>query len=216
MAWTTPRTWVVGEIVTAAQMNTHLRDNLNTLGRDTLHVHAGTTDWEAWYACGPAANFTPNAGVTAINTLFAVPFFPRRAGSIDRLAFEVTTAIAGNARAGIYAPKGNTNLYPGALIVDGGEISISTNGVKAATINTLLSEFLCWAVYVESGDAAIRRAALTDLPPVLGMPSTLGAAVPRNSLSVAFTYAALPSTFPTGAVQVAISNVPLISVRYSA
>lgn len=28
MAWTAPRTWVVGEIVTAAQLNTHLRDNL--------------------------------------------------------------------------------------------------------------------------------------------------------------------------------------------
>ena len=27
MAWTAPRTWVVGEIVTAAQLNTHIRDN---------------------------------------------------------------------------------------------------------------------------------------------------------------------------------------------
>jgi len=29
--WTAPRTWVTGEIVTAAQMNTHLRDNLEYL-----------------------------------------------------------------------------------------------------------------------------------------------------------------------------------------
>lgn len=28
MAWTVPRTWVAGEIVTAALMNTHVRDNL--------------------------------------------------------------------------------------------------------------------------------------------------------------------------------------------
>lgn len=28
MAWTTPRTWTTGEIVTAANMNTHVRDNL--------------------------------------------------------------------------------------------------------------------------------------------------------------------------------------------
>ncbi len=27
MAWTTPRTWVTGETVTAAQMNAHIRDN---------------------------------------------------------------------------------------------------------------------------------------------------------------------------------------------
>ena len=29
MAWTTPRTWTTGEIVTAALLNTNLRDNLN-------------------------------------------------------------------------------------------------------------------------------------------------------------------------------------------
>ena len=28
MAWTTPRTWVSGELVTASMMNTHVRDNL--------------------------------------------------------------------------------------------------------------------------------------------------------------------------------------------
>jgi hypothetical protein len=28
MAWTTPRTWTVGEILTAANLNTHLRDNM--------------------------------------------------------------------------------------------------------------------------------------------------------------------------------------------
>lgn len=29
MAWTTPRTWTTGELVTAALLNTHLRDNFN-------------------------------------------------------------------------------------------------------------------------------------------------------------------------------------------
>jgi hypothetical protein len=28
MAWTAPRTWVTGEIVTSSQLNTHVRDNL--------------------------------------------------------------------------------------------------------------------------------------------------------------------------------------------
>lgn len=31
MAWTTPRTWTTGELVTAAIMNAHIRDNQNTL-----------------------------------------------------------------------------------------------------------------------------------------------------------------------------------------
>lgn len=32
MAWTNPKTWSVGELVTAANMNTHVRDNLNNIG----------------------------------------------------------------------------------------------------------------------------------------------------------------------------------------
>jgi hypothetical protein len=32
MAWTSPRTWVAGETVTAALMNTHVRDNMKALG----------------------------------------------------------------------------------------------------------------------------------------------------------------------------------------
>ncbi|MBN1200610.1 MAG: hypothetical protein JXJ20_02020 [Anaerolineae bacterium] len=31
MAWTTPKTWSTSELVTAAMLNTHLRDNLNAL-----------------------------------------------------------------------------------------------------------------------------------------------------------------------------------------
>lgn len=31
MSWTTPRTWVTDELVTASVMNAHLRDNLNAL-----------------------------------------------------------------------------------------------------------------------------------------------------------------------------------------
>ncbi len=32
MAWTAPRTWVTGETVTAALMNTHIKDNLLAIG----------------------------------------------------------------------------------------------------------------------------------------------------------------------------------------
>src|SRR3954447_19578174 len=32
MTWTAPRTWVAGEVVTAALLNTHVRDNLKAIG----------------------------------------------------------------------------------------------------------------------------------------------------------------------------------------
>lgn len=52
MAWTSPRTWVSGETVTAALLNTHLRDNLLALG--------GTT--AAWVSFTPALQ--QGAGLT--------------------------------------------------------------------------------------------------------------------------------------------------------
>lgn len=36
MAWTTPRTWTDGELVTAAIMNPHVRDNFNALGEHLI------------------------------------------------------------------------------------------------------------------------------------------------------------------------------------
>lgn len=45
MAYTTPRTWVTGELVTAALLNTHLRDNLSAafpLGVDAWTTYTPT------------------------------------------------------------------------------------------------------------------------------------------------------------------------------
>ena len=43
MAWTSPRTWTVGETLTAANMNTHVRDNLNWLANDRPRCRANMT-----------------------------------------------------------------------------------------------------------------------------------------------------------------------------
>ena len=43
MAWTSPRTWAVGETVTAALMNLHLRDNLNAIASPPYCSLRGTT-----------------------------------------------------------------------------------------------------------------------------------------------------------------------------
>jgi hypothetical protein len=43
MAWTAPRTWVSGELVTAALFNTHIRDNLQAIVASTgAYVNAVT------------------------------------------------------------------------------------------------------------------------------------------------------------------------------
>mgnify|MGYP001594946638 CR=1 FL=1 len=40
MAWTTPRTWVAGELVTAPIGNTHWRDNFNALYGGVMSITA--------------------------------------------------------------------------------------------------------------------------------------------------------------------------------
>lgn len=42
MAWTTPRTWVAGEVVTAALLNVHVRDNLSAIGSPTWATYTPT------------------------------------------------------------------------------------------------------------------------------------------------------------------------------
>ena len=43
MAWTAPRTWVVGEMVTFTVLNVHVRDNLIFIGTSHNHASAGST-----------------------------------------------------------------------------------------------------------------------------------------------------------------------------
>ena len=44
MAWTQPRTWVAGELVTAALLNTHVRDQLLAIAGGTAAVDSLTLD----------------------------------------------------------------------------------------------------------------------------------------------------------------------------
>lgn len=54
MAWTTPRTWVAGETVTAALFNSHIRDNFNAIGA-------------AWTAYTPTITGVTTSTLTARN-----------------------------------------------------------------------------------------------------------------------------------------------------
>ena len=77
MSWTTPKTWVDNELVTAALMNTQLRDNLNVLAEavpptGTLVSFAGSSVPTGWLRCdGAAVSRTVYAGLySAIGTTF--------------------------------------------------------------------------------------------------------------------------------------------------
>lgn len=69
MAWTDPRTWVIGELVTKAIMDLHVRDNLNYL-KDQVDVlvnklslaarqGGSATDWSS----GGGTDYTPATAI---------------------------------------------------------------------------------------------------------------------------------------------------------
>ena len=88
MAWTAPRTWASGEIPTAAQLNTDLRDNLNELSR---HAHGGGS----------------GSGTAALGNLVSMTFIDAAApaapgGTLTRV-YSSSTALFWRNAGGIYS-----------------------------------------------------------------------------------------------------------------
>lgn len=67
MAWTTPRTWSVNELVSAANMNAHVRDNLSYLYDQSMGLMLGSRT-----TLGGAA---ATLGVTGLDTTWEILFF---------------------------------------------------------------------------------------------------------------------------------------------
>jgi hypothetical protein len=105
MAWTAPRTWVTGEIVTAALLNTHLRDNLVDLDRRTSpsEGYVGTietttsTTYTDLATAGPAVTQTIGSTGKALVALYAA--MSNAGGNFALMSYAITgatTAAAGD------------------------------------------------------------------------------------------------------------------------
>lgn len=161
---------------------------------------------------------TVNA-VLSVNTLRAVPFIHSNGFRISAFGFSVTTGGAAGSvgRAGIYDCNDDLrgDCYPKRLLYETGEISTTSTGRKNTTPNLDLEEGrMYWAVYL-CGVAAPTVSAV----PVAGVDVLLGASSGVGStrethISVAYTYAALPQTFPTTAV-VQTSQPPALFYTYT-
>lgn len=80
MAWTTPRTWSTGEVVTSTIMNTHVRDNLTDLDRRTTSTAATvstsqtttSTSYTDLATTGPAVTVTIGSTGKALVSLYGL------------------------------------------------------------------------------------------------------------------------------------------------
>jgi hypothetical protein len=178
--------------------------------------HYGTTQYEVWYT-SPKAGTALVASALVANTLYAIPFVCPKAITLDRIGINVTTLKAGAARLGIYADAGGVRTcYPGTLLLDAGTVDTGTVGVKSININQALTgNTLYWLVIVPNVAPSVNSIMGAAMSNILGQPSALTVSQ-YNGLSVAFTYAPLPATFPTTTTTMITAAVPGIFVRLSA
>jgi len=192
---------------TGAQLAKIIYENGLGIGAEYIRKE-GTTNYEAWYT-SPITGTALTTGALTANRLYAIPFVVSKRTVLDRIAINVTTAGTGNARLGIYEDLGT---YPSKLLLDAGAISIATTGVKSVTISHVLTNGLKWLVIVSNGTPTIRSFAVASLSPVLGYGNTLGTA-PNLGLYTAFTYAALPASFPASPTMITAVPIPAVFVR---
>ncbi len=155
-------------------------------------------------------------GIASANSLRAFPFFIPRTAKFDRIAIRVTTAGTGTtprARLGIYDDSGN--VFPNKLVLDAGEVNVSSTGIKELTIDvTLQAGKLYWLVLIgqDTTSLAVAATAIGDVFPIVGYESDLSG-TPLSGWAVTQTYGALPTTYPTGSPVSWTLSVPLIALR---
>lgn len=151
---------------------------------------------------------TIGAGGYSADKIRVSPFIVIRALTIDRIAIEVTAASAGGtkARLGIY--KNGVNLYPAELLIDGGEVAVDSNGVKAVAISQALTKGIYWLAITCDAAPIIR-----DITPAFTFLDIAAANLSTVSIgwTVAAVYAALADPYPAGGA--VMSLPPLILPR---
>lgn len=164
------------------------------IGVDTLpRLAAGNY----MFATSPSGGSTSNAHGN--NVLRLMPWWVPRPLEIDRIGAEITAAgeAGSKMRLGIYADNGNA--YPGALLLDAGQIAADSATVQELTCALTLSSGLYWiggAVQGAPTTPPTVRINSTWYPPV---PIAVGGMPAANSTAVGYSQTgvtgALPATF---------------------
>lgn len=153
--------------------------------------------------------------------LYAFPYPEGRGGILDRIAVYVSTAPgSGNFRLGIYKAKSNTDIYPGDLVVDSGDLSGVGTGVKIATIEQILDTNTLYflAILNKTGsNISITAHVSANLAVLWGSndPTSPGGSSNIGFVKTGVTDTSLPDPFPTGAAFDTDTTPGIIFVRYS-
>lgn len=194
------RDLVLFHSITAAASRVDYADHFNPWLRATARTGR--------YYGGKASNpgVTTTFAVSA-NVHYALPFILDKRTTFTAIAAAVTTLHASNLRMGIYAHESG---LPGALILDAGEVSAGSTGVKDIAASLTLDPGIYWLTSVYAGTPTMRAAgyhtAAANLPELAQL---VGCATPGtfdSRITASLTYGALPTTF--GAVTYAAGESP--------
>jgi hypothetical protein len=166
---------------------------------------------QRYYTTAITGCTAPTTLALTASRLYAIPFLVSGTHTFIRLAITVSTLSAGNARMGIYT---NTtgDLYPNALVAgtDVAEVSTGTTGLKETTISWSPSPGLYWLCVLAQATPTVRAIAVGDSMPTLGLSADFSVAL-GNAWYVAYTYAALPATYPGGGT-INTAAMPLVAL----
>lgn len=154
----------------------------------------------------------PTTQALTANTLRAFPWKLDRFATISAIRSEVTTLVAATSyRIGIYS---DNNTYPGTLLAgsDTGAYDSSTTGVKVGTFSGSIAPPLFWIVIHSNGAPTMRSIPVAGIANVLGNQGSIGTNSTFTCWTIAQTFGALPSTFPTGATLIANVPAPIVQL----
>jgi len=187
---------------------------------NTAPLTAGTTK-NRWH--GSAINAIASSTRLSVPiTLRASPMIVDSGMVIDQIGVEVSTAASPTTnlcRIGIYRDDGN--VYPNTLVA-GSDVATfdGTAGLKTNTFASpiKLTRGLYWMAYAcqdaATTEPTFRAVATAALPVVIGWDhSQTGADQQGSGYTVAFTFAALPNSYPAGGTVLETLSQPNIVVR---
>lgn len=192
--WEEPYDFSTGDYITEERIDSYRNAIL------WLKQNMGGLNWMGYYISGRwyrgvhLAGYAASSSFTS-NTIYAFPFFTAIASTWDRIGTYITYGGTGLARLGVYGDTGS--VYPGALILDSGELTVPSSGVLQATINLSLDPGLYWLVLLSDSNLTLSGHDGRYHYGIFGSSSPEVAG--SSCYAVSHSYGALPSTFPSGA-----------------
>lgn len=167
------------------------------------------------YYLAPGIAITGGVTLASANMMYATAFLAFAPQTFTKISINVTAgAASASCEIGVYANAGGK---PGSLLVDAGNVSVATTGIKEITgVSIALTPGWWWEAVVCNGTPGLTTFGASG--GAGGTPWQLGyfslGSSPNLAYAVSQTYGALPSTFGTGAFTQSNATGPVVGLRF--